>query len=118
MPTHCTLRCQKECFPAPKVASGKVWCQNGHFSVPEVVAQTVWCKKECFPAPKVAPGRVWCAERAFPAPEVVGKRIPYSNSVVRKMYMVGNMNAALARENITASAIGMPLDLRNRDASG
>ena len=75
-------------------------------------------KKSVFLHQKLLLGRVWCAGGAFSAPEVVGKRIPYSNSVVRKRYMVGNMNAALARENITASAIGMPLDLRNRDASG
>ena len=97
---------------------GRVWCAGGAFSAPEAVAQTVRRQKECFPAPNVAPGRVWCAGGAFSAPEDVGKRIPYSNSVVRKRYMVGNMNAALARENITASAIGMPLDLRKRDACG
>ena len=64
-----TVRRQKECFPAPKVSSGKVWCSEEAFSAPESVANEIRCQKECFPAPKVASRGKWCINGAFSAPE-------------------------------------------------
>ena len=113
------MQSKKRFLPAPEVVeSGVSVSKRVSFCTISCGRWGFGAKKSVFLHQKLLPGRVWCAGRAFPAPEVVGKRIPYSNSVVRKRYMVGNMNAALARKNIRASAIGMPLDLRNRDACG
>ena len=75
-------------------------------------------KKSVFLHQMLLPAEFGAQEGDFLHRKLSGRKSPYSNSVVRKRYMVGNMNAALAKENITASAIGMPLDLRKRDASG
>ena len=53
---HCwqAVRCQKECFSAPKVATGGVWCSNWAFSAPEsllagslVPKRVFFCAKSC-----------------------------------------------------------------------
>ena len=96
-----------------------VRCQKGYLFAPFLVAGGVSAPKRVFSCTKCCSlAEFGVQEGHFLHRKLSGRKSPYSNSVVRKRYMVGNMKAALARENITASAIGMPLDLRNRDASG
>ncbi len=63
------VRRQKECFPAPKVATREVRCTNGAFPAPEIVAQPVSASKRVFSCTKVATRGKWCTNEAFPAPE-------------------------------------------------
>lgn len=49
---HNPIRCQKECFSAPKVPSGKVRCKKQSFPAPNVASHKVRRQKECFSALK------------------------------------------------------------------
>ena len=50
--TECqAVRRQKECFPAPEVASGEKWCTNGAFPAPEQQKRKIRCKERVFPTP-------------------------------------------------------------------
>ena len=56
---HCwqAVRCQKECFPAPKVASGRVWCTEEAFPAPGTSAAGSSASKRVYCCAGIPRGR-------------------------------------------------------------
>ncbi len=66
-----TVQCQKECFPAPKVASRGKWCINGAFSTPEGAVCRKCAMQNYLASSTVAYTAMASSRPTKPAPSVV-----------------------------------------------